>query len=426
MLLQTRRQLLRCGLVAAVLSIAKVHSQSSKAPRRRQLSFGLRSSEMRVVDVESDTTYLLTAPFETNATAVRIGLGNILPSSYHLDGICFAECEFAESWSASKWAYFSFPDAIASDEDVAPASTPQKITVPGNRISFTGATNVPTIYWSNWMKYKTSVNSNRPQMLFRALVPPQRLPLTFPDGPGDFRKFVPESAPRQIAQMEIQGDYVTTPLLPPKNARDSAYCPIFVIQYRTGTEGIQIVAGGDSHLNSWHTFFEQAAVGLSVPSLPISVWNTAWGGQSSNTFWPILDQAIDFCSPSISVIQGWTANDGVRAVDGTRAAVDQAYLVRVKESAERTMRLGGTPIILKGMPTKYLRRSGALASWLTVNQQLDNLVPGAIVFDPNPYVEASDQKGSWRFGFSDDAVHPNLAGNTELRAPFEGLLQSLM
>ena len=62
--------------------------------------------------------------------------------------------------------------------------------------------------------------------------------------------------------------------------------------------------------------------------------NTAWGGQPSDTFWPILDDAIDYGLPSISVIQGWTAKNrsGMRL---SRGLMRPIFFARAKAHDEQ-------------------------------------------------------------------------------------------
>jgi hypothetical protein len=115
---------------------------------------------------------------------------------------------------------------------------------------------------------------------------------------------------------------------------------------------------------------------------------------------PILDEAIDNARPSITLIKGWSANDGMRP------ATDQAYLIRAREIAERTLHQGGVPIVLKGMP-RHLFGTEELESWQRNNQELERLVPGAYVFDPLPFVEDKAHPGDWQRGMTDDFIHPN-------------------
>lgn len=61
-----------------------------------------------------------------------------------------------------------------------------------------------------------------------------------------------------------------------------------------------------------------------------------------------------------------------------------------------------------------------------MNERIDTLVPGAVVFDPNPFVEDPARPGNWRPELSKDGVHPNLQGNLTLAAPFVTLLRSLV
>jgi hypothetical protein len=383
--------------------------------KRDILSFNFRSSEMHMVNNARQSTYLLNLPFETHAEALRVGVANIASTPYRLDGICVSE--LTNGTPRPEWAYLSF-DHAGSDVLRPPSAKAQPVMVNGNTADATGAADVPSIVWSDWIRYRTMAPSSRPQMQFRILVPPQVLPMTFPVGPGDLGRFVPNGSEHVVNENFVEGDFVNDPRMPITTPSPTNYAPLFVVQYKASTPGIQIVIGGDSHLSSWVTFARLAALSLSTPEMPVSVWNTAWAGKGSNTFWPALDDAIETGRPSLSLIQGWTANDGMHA------PADEAYLIRVEESARRTLAIGGVPIILKGLP-RDIFGTEELKSWQFINRKLDNLVPGSLVFDANPYIEDKSTPGNWQSGFSDDRIHPNLRANQALRGPFERLITPL-
>ena len=414
----SRRLLMGVSMAGFSLGLPDARGRPAKAPRRTTLSVNMRSDEQRVVQIPELTTYMATLPLETGATSLRIGLANTTPHPYRIDGICV--CESAE-WIPSGppgWAYFSFSGA-GGGASRPPAMAPAAVTVPGNTVNATGAHNVPTIIWSDWMDFRTTSGAQRPQLLFRSLLPAQLAILAFPAGPGLVSPPLPDQFERLIAQASVPGDFVTNPNQPLPQTTPVPHSPVYVIQYRATTPGFQLIIGGDSHLAMSNTFAQLAATHLSTPERPISVWNTAWSAQASKTFWPALDQAIDLAPPSITVIQGWTANDGMTP------AGDQAYLPRVKESAERTIAAGGIPIIVKNLP-RHLFGNPELTSWQSIHQQLDTLVPGALIFDPLPYVEDPQAPGNWIARLSNDGVHPNGWGNLALRDPFERLFAPLV
>ena len=414
----SRRLLIGLSIAGASAGFSTVRAQVTKAPRRGTLSINMRSDEQRVVPVPELTTYMATLPLETGATALRIGLANTTPHPYRINGICVAQaCEWIADAGPGEakpaWAYFSFANGAAAT--VSPAAGPVAVTVPGN----TGNYNVPTIIWSEWIDFKTTSAAQRPQLLLRALLPAELAILAFPAGPGIISPPSPNQLERLVEQASVAGDYVTDPDRPLPQTTTSPFSPVYVVQYRATMPGLQMVIGGDSHLAMSNTFAQLAATRLSTPARPISVWNTAWSAKASNTFWPALDQAINDADPSITVIQGWTANDGMNPQG------DQAYLSRVKESAARTLALGGIPVIVKGLP-RHLFGTPELASWQQVHQQLDTLIPGALVFDPLPYVQNNQAPGNWIDGLSDDGIHPNGWGNFKLSVPFEQLIAPLL
>ncbi len=377
-------------------------------PPRHVLTCNTRPDEQRVVKLAEPATFITTLPLETDAVSLRIGLMNSTDLPFPIEGVCVAESSNWPDAQAAAWSYFSFQEL----GEAALTNAPQRVMVPRSvRHPVTNARDVPIIKWSDWLPFRTG-SGGRPQLIFRTFIATSVAILSCP---GDNKPLFPEQKPRHRAQLKISGDHVTAPAQPLGPAEPTPYSPIAIVQYRTEVPGTQIVIGGDSHLARRGVFAQLLADQLSQPDAPVSVWNTAREARSSNTFWPALDQAIDLAQPSITIIQGWTANDGMTAEK------DQAYLARVKESAERTLAAGGIPVIIKGLP-RHLADKAALASWQSVNRQLETLVPDALVFDPLPYVERTDAPGYWQGQFTEDGIHQNLRGNLALREPFKRLL----
>ena len=87
---------------------------------------------------------------------------------------------------------------------------------------------------------------------------------------------------------------------------------------------------------------------------------------------------------------------------------------------------GGIPIVMKALPLHLFGRPTLLADWQHDDRELDNLVPGAVLFDPAPYIQSPTQPGSWREDASDDGLHANLHGEILLCDAFEKLLCDLV
>ena len=412
-----RRQFVAGSIMCAALVTRPADAEARHAPRRQVLSFGMESSGTVAFALKQLTTYLLTIPLEAQVEALRVGLANITPVPYRLNGICCCEGTIWDPAPGADWGYFTFTGS--GNQPRAPAQTPRPCEVPGNRPVETGAINVPAICWSDWMRYRTNAASGRPQMLLRMLAPPQQLSLTRVGAHGNLANLIPGLRPWTLAVMQTPGDFVTEPVKP-RDAVAAPGTPVMVVQYRSAVPGIEIVIGGDSHLAMFHTFARQAGIALSTPSLPISTWDAAWSGQPSRTFWPCLDQAIDLARPSVCVIQGWTANDGI----GRKQ--DVAFEQRVRESADRVLRQGGIPVILKALPRHLFGLPALRAEWDQANRDLDQLVPGAVLFDPNVYVGDPSRPADWRGDASTDGLHPNVAGNVLLREPFATMLRTLL
>jgi hypothetical protein len=412
-----RRGLLVGAAALAGLFGRGVSAGPLKAPRRQELTVGFANAHTVLRPVAQLTTFEIVIELESPAEAIRIGIANVAPEPYTLQGIAVAEASAEQPWIArpgSEWRYLGFGGG-----GTAPSlRAPQPVTVPGNRVAATGATNVPAILWSDWLAYRTTAGA-RPRMLFRVLVPPQQLALSLVGWPERTQEALPSFPPRLRMGRELPGDFVTDPRPRPPPGIKAQFVPLLAVQYRSAAPGIQIVVDGDSHPSQWHTFAQLAAMELSAPARPIAVWNVSWGSGSSRIFWPIMEMAIDLAPPSISVIEGWTANDG------PKPEAWEHYLQEVQQSVEHTRRVGGIPIVLAGMPRKMFG-TPVLPQWQQYNRDLARRLPDALIFDPDPVVEDPDQPGDWRAQFTGDRIHPNAAANAAMALAFERILGPLL
>ena len=162
-----------------------------------------------------------------------------------MSGVCCCEGRGSDPAPGAEWAYLTFTGNGARLE---PAATPQQCVVPGNRKAATGAVNVPMIYWSDWVRYRTNAPSGRPQMLFRVLATPQQLSMTVVAGQGDFGDMIPGLRPWLLQLGQIPGDFVTDPRRASHGMHKSQSAPLMVVQYESVVSGVQIVIGGDSQL----------------------------------------------------------------------------------------------------------------------------------------------------------------------------------
>jgi hypothetical protein len=397
-----RRQLLAGGLALAVPGVARAQNFAIKAPRRDVLTCGVRSAEMKFVEVQEACTFAHSTPLETGAHAVRVALANLGTRPYAVQGV--AVCE-AGGWRApniAAWQQMTFGGAQAT-------------TVPAGENP-----DVPALHWSDWHDLETR-GAGRPQLLVRVAMPAQALSLAYVVGPQDYSNLGVGGGRRRIAQAVAPGNHATTALADwPENAANTPYSPVFAIQYRAQRPGIQIVAGGDSHLGAWHTVVMLAALDLSTPELPISPWNVAWPGKPSRQFLPIFDDAVAVANPSIAVLQGWTANDGMNP------ETDAAYLRAVRQRLARIRSRGAVTITIKAMP-RDLDGKPELASWRKVNQELNTTEgPRDLIFNPDPIVEDRSNPGDWVAGFSTDQIHPNETGNQAMKDGLESLMRPLL
>ena len=411
-----RRGFLAGAAAGVALRGRGAQAAALKAPRREVLSVGFNASRMDPRVVAQLTTFEVAVEIESPTTAIRIGVANNAPSPFTLHGVCCCEASGADHWAPrprAEWRYLAFGGGAAPARYGA-----MPVTVPGNRLAATGATDVPAILWSDWLPYRTTA-AGRPIMLFRVLVPPQQSTLSVANFPERTQDELPAFSPRLRAVKEVPGDFVTDPKPHPPVFTLANHAPLMVVQHRSTMPGVPIVVGGDSQVAQWFTFAQLAAMRLSTPTLPISVWDVAWGGAPSRTFWPILQTAIAQATPAVAVIQGWTWNDG------HRVELWEHYFTEVQQSVELTRRLGGLPIVFKGMPRK-LFGTPSQADWQTFNGALAQRLPGVPIFDLDRVVEDPARPGDWRAEFSRDGLHPNLAGGTAIAAAFDQFLQPLL
>jgi hypothetical protein len=413
--LRAGRRALIGGAVLAALLARRASAAAGRAPRRVVLTAGFDSARMAPRRVAEPVTSEIAFELEGPAEAIRIGVGNNAPKPFTLQGICCCEAGPGDPWTApprGPWRYLTFGGGAAA------ATGPRPVTVPGNRVAETGGTDVPAVLLSDWLPFRT-VAAGRPVLRLRVLVPPQTCPMSGNGFPERTRDALPTLPPRLRAFRDLPGDFVTEPLAPAPPAPRAAYAPLFAVQYRSASPGIQIVVGGDSQVAQWYSFAQLVAMRLSTPALPVSVWDVAGGGAQSKTFWPILQTAIEAARPSVSVIQGWTANDGEMPI------MYENYLAEVRQSVADTRRLGAIPIVFTGMPRK-LYGTSRLEGWQRFNADLARRLDGATVFDLDRVAEDPVRPGDWRAEFTDDRIHPNLAGSLAIADAFERVLRLVL
>lgn len=397
----------RRGALAGLLGLLTGGAAAGpRAPLRDTLLIGPGNATLDKAARPVPTTFLYAMELESPATAIRVGLGNVLAEPYTLGGLICAEASEAAPFAPrGAWQRIGF-------------SGQPRPTVPGNPRHETDQTTAPDMLWSDWVPLRTM--AARPVLSFRALLPGgmaatmSRQP--WPEHSTDELLSLPL---RIHVAREAPGDFVSNPDLSPPNDRHSGFVPLMVVEYRSAAPGVQIVVGGDSQLAQWHMFAQQAALALSTPTRPVAVWNVARGGAPTRMFWPTLELAIEQARPSVALIQGWTANDGF----GVPLYVH--YGDEVRTSVGHVLREGGVPVICRSMPRK-LFGTPKLADWLRFNTEYERRFPGALVFDVTGVVQDPARPGDFNPAYSTDGAHPTLAGSTALAAAFRPFLAALL
>ncbi len=408
-----RRVLLAQG--AALLAFHRPGALAANAEpdiRRGDLTIGFASGAMHLLQVPQPTTVEIVMELESPADAIRIGVANSTPNPFRLDGVSLTEATGEAAYAPladSEWKPLSFG---------AHGGHGRRVVVPGNTPTPEGATNVPAIIWSDWLPYRTQT-AGRPLIMLRCLVPPQAIPMAFVAWPDRNDERLPGIPPRVRGAFDLPGDFLASPGPAPVPAKRTQHAPIYALQYRSVTKGIQIVVGGDSQMAVWHEFAQLAAMQLSTPAKPVATWNVAWAAQPSKTFWPLQELAIDAAHPSFVVIQGWTAADGASPEEWAH------YLDLIHRSIDHARRLGAIPIIYKG-PPRALFGNPMLPRWQAFNRNLDKAFPGVAILDPNPVVEDPHAPGNWRPEDSADTIHPSPKGDLAMLPLFEQIIKPLL
>ncbi len=409
----TRRGFLAGATALAAFAGSGARGATATAPLRSDLSVGLGATGMNTTQVTALTTYQIAIELECPTELIRLGVANNIATAASLGGVCCCEASADAPFtplSGSEWRYLKFGGGTGG----APAT----VTIPGNAVVHTGATNVPATLYSDWLPFRSTA-PGRPVLLFRVLVPPQTMAMSMVGWPSNSATVLPNYTPRVRLVNTVAGDFVTDPLQVPPTGQPAELAPFHVLRSRGTVPGIQIVVGGDSELGSWATFAQLCGLTLSTPEQPIAVWDVAWASMPSATFWPVLQDAITQGQPSVSVIQGWTANDGFNA------AAYANYLARVRRSVAYTQRIGGIPIVTTGMP-RDLYGTADLAGWESYNNALPTRLPQTTVFNLDTLVEDSSEPGNWIPDLSNDGIHPNLEGDQVMAGGFQPLLTPLL
>jgi hypothetical protein len=85
-----RRAFLKFCVAGTTFCTTRAFPEIHKAPTRQTLSFGLRSSEMLMVEIKETLTYFVSVPLEAAPVALRVGLANITTTPYEVRDLLFA------------------------------------------------------------------------------------------------------------------------------------------------------------------------------------------------------------------------------------------------------------------------------------------------------------------------------------------------
>lgn len=414
------------------------NSQLRAKPQHRA-TFQIHSSAVGTNVSTGAWTWSAAIPLEDDIIAVRFVFMNHTAAPYAIGGVCYCPSDSFNDYSnptgSTDWRWSTWNSAGADSDIVYDAGTAlAATTVPANSTdASTGSTDIPHLYFSDW-NYASTIpraDGSKIRVLFaRLLVGAQTTAVLATGTNNNWTINSATNRGREYAIRAQNEDRVTTPTTPMGTATTSNH-PFYAFQFLYRSGAITLCMGGDSQIAGTGTsanyanFVIRAALALSDEGAPPVVpWNVAWGGQSSNKFWPVLNNAIVAGKPGIVLIEGWSGNDSGM---NTNAAYDKQH-ARMLQSAQRVRDYGGVPILTTPMPRTAATQSipANLANWQYARERLLEMREhGFEVFDAG--VVVSDlATGRFLPGMADDDLHPNDAGHSALATAFLPTLRRII
>ncbi|OYU48751.1 MAG: hypothetical protein CFE31_09935 [Rhizobiales bacterium PAR1] len=395
------------------------------------------------------TSFFYCLPIPAPYFAVRFLFGNIdAVNTFALSGIAFSASDSVNDYmtptGATAWRYATYVNGGAlengTDTDLPrdPATTLAGATgfpvaVPVNSTyALTGATNIPNLIATDW-NYATSLdpaNAGPASFLFMRVF-----------GPGQIWRGVVQSAMasgwtgvaaiNQGFDMSVRlgiGDYVTNPAIALGTTGAATAHPLVAVQYLTLKGVINVMVAGDSTMagatttGGFNNATVQACLSLSKSlGIPVNPVNAAWGGSSTNTYWPVSNLIRSVTRPSIEIIPGWTSNETIN----TRILSDRC-LGRMLSGVERARQNGAIPIIMTPTPRSDGSMTGAtLTEWQYIRSRINAQAPGIAVVDAGALV-GNPATGTYLAGNNTDNQHPNDVGHGVLAEAIKPLVRMMV
>lgn len=426
--------------------IIQPSSRRILAPRRHRgsVSFNSQAFYGPGLTRATTTTFLHTITVPDDAVAMRVAFGNNTATPYTITGV--AACpsttlnDYINPTGGGTWKYLTFANGGAEsggdvDLPLAPAtSIPAAVTIPGNSTNpVTGATNIPKLYWSDWNYISTlpPASGSARVMMLRAVGPAQTW-YGIQNGTSGYTGVPAVNGGWDFSERVTNYDAVTSPATAvlAANTGNTTFHPFAVVQFIFKSPVVSLLSMGDSQVagdsssQGMNSATQQATILLCNSGIPTVHWNSAWGGTTTDVFWPTGNQSINAAHPSIVVMEGWSGND---SPINTTAAVDRE-LARFFATTHRIRQLGGQPILLTPMPrnASVMQASGVLSSWQYArNQLLAAKRGGENVLDVTPLL-GDLTTGRFLPGVSTDDTHPNDYGHGLMAPPLAAAIRGLI
>ena len=396
------------------------------------------------------STFLYVFPIPSDAYAARIVLGNNVATAWNVTSACIAPSDSVSDYvnptvagnttaGAAGWTNLTFVGNGVDSENIVLAGATRTATVPaaGGADPMTGSTIVPTYFYSDFVPIAPITPSPTIRFLFvRVAIPNEAYtrnlwqPGSTSSGPN---AWTGNAALNSGFDASIRSgwmlDLATTPGIFSEGSTSPTQTGVICsLEYMSLVPGINLLTMGDSQIEGATTsgggcsnFVTLSGTALSTPQLPICVKAGSWGGQPSDTWWPMFEKILSTTPPSVAVFQSVSGND-------TPGAGYFRGLARTLAAAKKVQDCGGVAIIC----TPFPRPAWGITSWKMIRAEVLKLGASSSNFLLFDTCVGTGSKTSGAYdcsflsGMSTDGLHPNDAAHAVMAANFMPMLRQII
>jgi hypothetical protein len=409
---------------------------------RHRLSQGWNAGTFSATDATPGTQFACI-PIPTDAYAVRLVFANNLATPYSVTSASVsygsAVNDYVNPPGGGTWTPITFQHGGADVDDIVLGGTTRNLTVAaaGAADPNTGSAFVPNYAYSDFVPvYPVAPASGGVRFLFiRTYSPAQTRTRGYGTGQDVSQHAVVWAGNPAInngfdsnTAAIGNADFATTPGVVGSFSIGIG-TPLFVaIEYLSATPSVQLYTLGDSQMEGATTvsglsnFVRLAQVKISTPTLPVELKGGAWGGQPSDTWWPMGVKSLSTITPSIAVLQAISGND-TGTIPGYMRGLGRSI-----SFANKVRQAGGIAILC----TPFPRPSWDPTMWAQCRAEvlkLQGTQSGLIIFDTCVGIGSMTNgvyDRNYLPGMSNDNLHPNDAAHAILAANFTPLLKQLL